>query len=319
MKSRVAALLRVAVTASLVAVIVVRVDWSGVSSALTSSTPSLLALGVAVQALGVLVSAYKWGILLRVQGTPLPFADLIRYYFIGFFANNFLPTIIGGDVARGYQVARRTGDRWGAGASVLIERLTGGVGLLVVGVWGWTAGAMRGESHSAWLPAAAGLAAGLLLPLGSMWACGLALSSPPAPWRERFRWVERLRLAYGGRSDLVLISVGLSVVFHVLMALGNWALTLAVGASARITDLAWVIPSAGLISMIPISLNGYGLREASLIFLLGHVGIPQPAAAATALLGRGILLLFSALGGLILLGGFGVVAPRRGIVSGETP
>src|SRR5688500_1751682 len=85
----------------------------------------LIVLALVLQFLGVALSAAKWGVLLRARGQRQPFTWLLGAYLAGQFANNFLPTTVGGDALRIAQLGRRIGSYSDASASVFVERLTG--------------------------------------------------------------------------------------------------------------------------------------------------------------------------------------------------
>lgn len=302
MNPRLQFILRLGITAALVVLIVVRVDWSSVAGILGAVSVTMLATAFAIKAIGIVLSAFKWGLLLEIQGTALPLATLVRYYLVGMFANNFMPTIVGGDAARAYQTARRTGDGWGAGASILMERLTGLTGLLAVGIWAWTASAARIGGFPFWLPIVAGLAAGAAVPAaGALLLRSIAIGKGAVGWRSSLL---RLKEVYRRSRKRLLASLALSVLFHLLMGLGTWVLVRALGSSPRLIDVTWVVPAVSLLTMIPVSLNGYGLRETGYIVLLGSIGVPEAGGAAAALLSRAILIVFSTVGGVLLLGRF---------------
>jgi uncharacterized protein (TIRG00374 family) len=63
----------------------------------------------------------KWYILLQAQGIQVPFRAVLGYTYVGFFFNNFLPANVGGDVVRGYGLARYT--EQGAEAAVSVVGL----------------------------------------------------------------------------------------------------------------------------------------------------------------------------------------------------
>src|SRR5207249_5211049 len=87
-------------------------------------------LGILVAAFGlyllaITAGAYKWGILLAAQGIRVPLYYLLRYTFVGLFFGNFLPSNVGGDVVRAYDLARFTERKAVSSASVVVDRLTG--------------------------------------------------------------------------------------------------------------------------------------------------------------------------------------------------
>ncbi|MEM7346274.1 MAG: lysylphosphatidylglycerol synthase transmembrane domain-containing protein [Chloroflexota bacterium] len=75
--------------------------------------------------IAVVTNAIKWYILLRAQGIPVPLSALTNYTFVGFFFNNFLPANVGGDVMRGFGLARYTERSAEAAVSVIVDRIIG--------------------------------------------------------------------------------------------------------------------------------------------------------------------------------------------------
>jgi len=82
---------------------------------------------------GQVLSATRWALLAKGLGLTVRISRKIRLYFLGMFLSLFLPSIVGGDVARGYLLARgREGSGWAAAASIILERVNGVVGLTVI-------------------------------------------------------------------------------------------------------------------------------------------------------------------------------------------
>jgi len=80
----------------------------------------------------MLIFSLRWYILLQANGINIPVFRLYKYYLMGLFFNNFLPTGIGGDIIRIYNVIRETDDRTISFSSVLTERLIGISGTLLL-------------------------------------------------------------------------------------------------------------------------------------------------------------------------------------------
>ena len=249
---------------------------------------------------GQVLSALRWAWLARGLGLAVHTGQKIRLYFLGMFLSLFLPSIIGGDVARGYLLARgRQQAGWPAAASVVLERLNGVVGLVSI-----VAVAM------------------FMLPLPALWTYGwlaavlllwlLMLSQPLWwPWFSRLPLPEKLsgwkNLPMTGRplQRAWLISLPVSIVFQLLVVAAHVLLGMAVGLQLSLAAYALMVCLVALASALPISLNGLGVREAGYVGLAVYFGGNAEAAAAMAVLWLFVLLLAALPGGFVLwqLGG----------------
>ncbi len=249
---------------------------------------------------GQVLSALRWAWLARGLGLAVHTGQKIRLYFLGMFLSLFLPSIIGGDVARGYLLARgRKQAGWPAAASVVLERLNGVVGLVSI-----VAVAM------------------FMLPLPALWTYGwlsavlllwlLMLSQPLWwPWFSRLPLPEKLSgwksLPMTGRplQRAWLISLPVSIVFQLLVVAAHVLLGMAVGLQLSLAAYALMVCLVALASALPISLNGLGVREAGYVGLAVYFGGNAEAAAAMAVLWLFVLLLAALPGGFVLwrLGG----------------
>jgi len=90
-----------------------------------------LILSFSLHALGLLISAYRWQILIRAQGDEVPLGFLAKSYLVGNFFNLFLPTRFGGDVVRIWDGSRYSHSLLKSSAIVIVERFTGVIILLL--------------------------------------------------------------------------------------------------------------------------------------------------------------------------------------------
>src|SRR5690349_10940307 len=102
-------LLQICVSAALLYLLLRQVDLARLLAIWGGIDRPLLALALALQLGGVLISALKWWLLLRAAGYNAPYLWTVRIYMIGQFFSNFLPTQIGGDAVRVYYLTRRIG------------------------------------------------------------------------------------------------------------------------------------------------------------------------------------------------------------------
>ena len=92
----------------------------------------MLCLSVFVGLIINLASTFKWWLLVRAQRIVVGYWRVFCYYLVGQFYNQILPTSVGGDVVRSYELGRFTGRQADALASVFVERYTGVLVLLLI-------------------------------------------------------------------------------------------------------------------------------------------------------------------------------------------
>ncbi|MEW6284947.1 MAG: lysylphosphatidylglycerol synthase transmembrane domain-containing protein [Chloroflexota bacterium] len=191
----------------------------------------------------------RWHVLLRAGGVDIRFKDSASLTFTGLFASNFLPTTIGGDVVRLAGAMQMGFDRAVCLASIAADRLIGMAGMTMV--------LPLGVFHS-WnllenLPASLSTFAWVRRPLAflqrTLSVFSLWLRKPGALLGSlAFTWVHMLCLF--GSIYIFAGDLGTPVSFW--MIAGLWSLTY-------------------FITLIPISVNGYGLQELSFTFFMTHV------------------------------------------------
>src|SRR5262245_42333442 len=131
----------------------------------TASIPWFF-VAIALYLAMVLVSAWRWGLLLGAQGITVPFGALTNSFLVATFFNNFLPSNIGGDVVRIRDTARAAGSKTLATTVVLLDRGLGLMGLVLVAACGASLAAAGARSSAlpilpAWFAAGFAMSAGL--------------------------------------------------------------------------------------------------------------------------------------------------------------
>ena len=219
----------------------------------------------------------RWLSLLRAQGVHLGVAATLRLQWAGFFAGNFLPTSVGGDVVRLYCVLPMSPSKVVALASIAVDRAMGVIGMLF------------------FLPFSIPL-------LTSMFAGTLSIS--------QLGLIERARAAFEHfMQALSLWSRQPRSLFAALMAsfvgilcflLAMYLLAIALGMPVSFADVAGASTLTYFIALIPFSINAYGLRELGVVFFYTRLGATSEQALALALLSRVLFLLVSLPGALVL-------------------
>jgi uncharacterized protein (TIRG00374 family) len=132
--------LKAAVSVALLALLFSKVDVGRLWSVARAASIPWLAGALALYLGMILVSAWRWGLLLRAQHIAFPFSGLTSSFLVATFFNNFLPSNIGGDVIRIADTAPAAGSKTLATTVVLIDRGLGLLGLVLVAALGASAG-----------------------------------------------------------------------------------------------------------------------------------------------------------------------------------
>lgn len=292
------------ISLTLLAVIFFKLDWSEAAELIRSSDPAWWTTAFLTTVAAVVISAYKWRLILQSQGVEVAMPKLVSSYFIGLFLNNFLPTSIGGDVFRAYDIARMTGQTTKAAASVITERVLATATLAVSAV----ASLLFGYSSTgrfAWMVVMFCFGCVLLVwvSLDIRWARHLTRRISFINTDKIRLKVEEARLALLApiRDKQTLINVLLlSVAFQAMVVAVHLAVFKALRIDADVLFLMIFVPMVSAISMLPISINGIGVHQGTSIVLYGAVGISATQATAQSL-GFMLVVTLSSLPGSLLL------------------
>jgi hypothetical protein len=251
-----------------------------------------------IVAAGLAASALRWRILLAARGARIGMARAVRLYFVGYFFNLFLPTAVGGDVARAIGAGRIAPLPVIAG-TILVERIVGFGCLLAVGALASQSGPhLAPVRPSLWIAAFAYAAFLLVLarfPLG--WG-----ERPEAP-----RWASALaRIAAQVRGTAIPPAalggaIALSLAWQAALVLANAVLARGLGGVAPLGTLCTLVPVIQAVGMIPLSLGGLGVREAGYEFFFQRAGHDPAAAVALGAAVLGVTLAVALFGGILYL------------------
>ena len=251
---------------------------------------------------GVVLSAHKWQALLRVDNVDAGIAELTRYYLIGVYFNNFLPTSMGGDAVRGILVSRSQQQRMAALTSILAERFSGVLALLVIALVGIRySPSLYATEWVKWISITLFLGlSGLLLVLS-----GRFMDLVPGFLSKRL--VDYLQhalsrfCAYMKSYQTVWTVVWVSLVFQMLTiliySLGAQAFELEV----TFQNLMAVVPLVTLATLLPLSLNGIGIREGGFVILFDVLGYSTESALLLSISIYMLTLVLSLIGAVIFI------------------
>ena len=299
-------LIRIGISAGLLIWLFSRFDLKGVFVYFEDLQISIWGLACLMSLVGQVLSSIRWWILSNTFSFPGRWSTYLGFYFVGMFFNLFLPTGIGGDLFKVHFLSREKGRRFLAAFTVVGDRLFGLISMLFMGAVAvkiWPDLLPEPFADFLYISALIILAALLGLPFFQRAIRGIL----PGVSRH----LAGLLILWQ-RPQRLLSVLGLS---FCLQALGMGAIALlgaGIGIKLPLPFYFASIPLVGLVTLIPISFNGIGVREGAFIYFFGLKGVgAEPA------LGLG-LLFFSVQVALSLLSGVPYAAGlhRRSIGDG---
>jgi len=256
--------------------LLIRQDWSAIIGAIGRLSVWHVVAAILLIALRHAIHAFRWLLLVTAQGIPLTYPGALKLVYSGLFVSNFLPSMVGGDVVKIAGLVQKTPNRVAAVASVVVDRIVGAIGMLAA------------------LPFSAAL-------VGSLFDSTLVLGGSISGMSPRIS--KFLRASIGRLSSAVKLWasqpqrlffalltswMGMSVNFVAI-----WILASGLGTSVTLLDVVGASALTYYLTIIPLSINGYGIRELAIVGLYTQLGATVEQASALALLSRLIFLIVS--------------------------
>lgn len=301
-------LVRLGVSAALLYFVLRSIDLTAFAQRVTSMNPAWLALALIVYAAQQMIGVWRWDRLLRAQHVEVAKKKLAESIWVSMFFNNFLPSNIGGDVVRITDTAPAAGSKTLATTVVLVDRALGLTALLVVAAVGafiaWLTGMYVPGSRWLWL-ACGGLIASAIFVIAMPDFVSHLLAPVRAlnkPWvTKRAQRLEEAVMRFGKAPGVLAGAFGAAIVVQITIV--AFYLLTAKGLSVPLPLLlgAVLIPVSLAVQMAPISINGFGVREAVFAFFFRRFGLPADAAVALSLVSTGMVMALSLVGGLLFV------------------
>lgn len=275
---------KTAVTAGLVWLVLRGVDLGAALERMAGlSAPAAIA-AVALLTLHCFVAGWRWRMIMRLFGPALPLRASVRLFFEGYFFNNALPSTIGGDGVRIYR-ARRMGLPLAASVNgVLLDRVTGLTGLFILVAIGQPLLYARVEDPATRLVFAAILLAGMAGIAAIILARHIPERLLPVHLREPVHKLSEATRAAYLHPAVSLPVLGLSVVVHGLIVMSVYVIAVGLGLDVGLFESLVLVPAVILLSTVPVSIGGWGLREGLMVAALGLAGVPADAALSVSIL-----------------------------------
>ncbi len=300
--------LRLGVSAALLYLVLRSIDLAALWERVRGMNPAWIVLALIAYAAQLMLGVWRWNRLLRAQHIEVDRRKLTESIWVSAFFNNFLPSNIGGDVVRIADTAPAAGSKTLATTVVLVDRALGLTALLLVAAVGafaaWLGGTYIPGARWVWLASAVGVGVAILviaMPdfVGHLLAPVRALNRP---WvTERAQRLEEAVVRFGKAPSAVAGAFGAAIVVQITIV--AFYLLTAQGLSVPLPTLlgAVLIPVSLAVQMAPISINGFGVREAVFALFFRRFGLPTDAAVALSLVSTGMVMGLSLVGGLLFV------------------
>lgn len=297
-KKRIMTILRFVISVILLVIVVKLADLQKIVEVLQNFNQIWLLPIFLFIILSVLISAIKWNTLLKAQGIHIKIQTLFQYYNCGLFFNNFLPSSIGGDGIRIFLTGQKTENYSAAAASVIMERTIATVSLAFLGIT---------SSFFALYPSKiAVILMVILFFIGIMMAFVLISGWVPRKLKAHDGKISRAWVSFATsakelqkqKKQLFLCFIQ-SILFQVFVALVIGAIIKGLGQhELKLPDLLLVTSASSVLAMVPLGLNGYGMREGAYIYLLKPFGYTSSQAVTVSILFAFFVTLYSLIGGI---------------------
>lgn len=300
-------ILKIAVSVGLLVFLVSRAGLSEIFQVARSADVGVLSWALIVYTSTVIVVSWRWQLLLTSQNAKVPFGQVVSLYFIGFFFNNFLPTSIGGDIYRVWGAGKDSGKRAISAASVVVERL---LGLLAVSALAILAMLVVRQVADASIRAFVLIIFGgsMVLLLALFFSRGIskflkALTRKFSLWglgQRLMRFYEAVTL-YRRKKRILISAFVISIVYQLFIVLFSYLVARGLGLGIAWHYFILFVPVTVIMSWLPISINGVGVRETGYVLLLSKIGHSSSEALTLSLLIYGLSVLASLVGGVLYL------------------
>ena len=300
-------MLKVLVALVLVCLFVEYVDLGALVGSFANLTIQTIGLASVLFFVSCAIAATKW----RLLWSKASWWDMLMANFASQFYSLLLPGQLAGEVVKSYRVGRRFSDTTGVAASVLVDRVTGLVGLLVLAC----VGLLFSDNLSA---RKVGLP---LLALTGTVLCALYMIALPAVYRavvsilswigDRIHWLNRPSQkmvdfvaawsALVSKPAISVVAIGLGVGYQVSAVWINMVIANDLGIDVRFSDWCWVLGLVSVAVLLPITVAGIGVREGAYAGSLTLLGVPVEKAVALSVVAFGITLLGALVGAVVEL------------------
>ncbi len=301
-------LIKILISVILIVFLLAKLGLRDIVSQLAAANLWWFLVGIIAFTLSNILGSFQWHLLMKARGIEIPLSKVISYYYVGLFFNNFLIGYVGGDAIRIYDVSKESGNSSHAISTVFFDRLLGFVMLTTLAL---AAGLIWRSTFQSTLVIYT------LLIILACWIISFIVLFNER-FAERIGWLfqfvfsrrikNKLREIYSSINSfkhdrkLVISVLIISLIVQILRILVHYYAALSLGIEIHVKYFFIFVPVIALLSSLPISIGGIGVREGSGVALFSQINsFPPQAIVAMEFLSYLIGLLTTIPGGLIFM------------------
>jgi uncharacterized membrane protein YbhN (UPF0104 family) len=270
------------------------IDFVEFSKIIFNSHGGWILIALLMQLTSTYLAAYRWFKISQLLVFKEKLSFYVQSYFKGTFFNQVLPSSIGGDAVRIIDLTRKKYEKKEAFYGVFVDRVVGLVGLLVLNLLATLI--FFGTFDTDFSLLIIFITVGGIISFSLLFQLHRLTFLADIKFLNLFvRLANRLNSLYASRM-LLIKHISISVVVHLFSVLTMYGLSLALGLDLSFQTLLIAVPPVFLLTIVPISLAGWGVREGAMIGIFMLIGADQTKVLAMSIL-YGLLLILSAVPG----------------------
>lgn len=305
--ARISFILRAGVTLLLFFLLFREISWPSLLTLFAHIKYTELLIGLCLGTLGVGFSAFLWHRLVLAEKIEADLAGLTSLYLIGVAFSHFLPTNMGGDAVKAFYVGRDSGNMTGSASTVLMSRITGFIGMLLIALP--TLIFLHEQFEHELIKRFLLLSIFFVVAIGGIMVLAACLPRLPGRYLEgvwaKNRLVKKV-LETGtsmsrsmARPRTMTEAILFGILFWITNCLNYYEYAIALNLHVPFTFYLIAVPFVGIVGALPISISGFGVQENLVVYLFSTLHVSPTMALAVVLLMDLQRLFFGGLGGLL--------------------
>lgn len=297
--------LRVGISVALLFFLFRQVDEKSLIEIIKNANKPLLLAAFCVYSLSYVLCVLRWGMLLKAANIFLPLGRVIISFAGGVFFSLFLPSTIGGDFMRSIDLAAHTKKTKEVVATVFLDRLSGYIGLVFLALVALTFGWRLVQDKTVLL---AVFVITLLLIVGLLALFNkffysrinkLFMSFGRGKILDSLKKLHREIHIFRNHKKMIAKNLGISLCVQTVIPITFYLIARSLGIKINIVYFFIFLPIIGAITLLPVSIGGLGLRDATTIFFFAKAGLAKDMSFAMSLLNFSFIIVYASIGGLI--------------------